>query len=131
MPDFSFDKAERLKSRKVIQSLFKRGKSFAQFPLRLVWLEIEERQGPYPARFALSVPKRKFKRAVDRNRIRRMVREAYRLNKHHLYRALQNEQQQIAFMLLYVAGEELPFSQIERAMYHLIRRFAKKYRKHH
>ncbi len=129
MPDFSFEKAERLKSRKIIQALFKQGNSFAQYPLRLVWLPVENRQSSYPAQFALSVPKRKFKRAVDRNRIRRMLREAYRLNKHHLYRALQDEEQQIAFMVLYIAAEELPFAQIEGAMYKLIRRFAKQYRK--
>ncbi len=86
MPDFTFKRAERLKSRKVIEQLFKQGQSFAQYPLRIVWVEMAEPRSEFPAQFALSVSKKKFKRAVDRNRIRRLVREAYRLNKHVLYR---------------------------------------------
>ena len=90
MPDFTFKRGERLKSRKVIEQLFKRGQSFAQYPLRIVWVDMEERRSEFPAQFALSVSKKKFKRAVDRNRIRRLVREAYRLNKHVLYEGLED-----------------------------------------
>jgi ribonuclease P protein component len=89
MPDFTFKRGERLKSRKVIEQMFKRGQSFAQYPLRIVWVDMEERRSDFPAQFALSVSKKKFKRAVDRNRIRRLVREAYRLNKHVLYEGLE------------------------------------------
>lgn len=122
-----FRREERLKSRKEIERLFREGKSFGHYPLRLIWLPMRERRSEYPVQFALSVPKRKFKGAVQRNRIRRQVREAYRLNKHRLYRGLAGEERQIACMILYIAGEPLPFSQIEMAMQGMIRRFLKNY----
>ncbi|MBK7872068.1 MAG: ribonuclease P protein component [Saprospiraceae bacterium] len=132
MPNFTFTREERLKSRKVIEQLFKEGNSFAQYPLRVVWSEMEERKSDFPVQFALSVSKKKFKRAVDRNRIRRLVREAYRLNKHILYEKLTDQQQatsdkQIALMVIYTGAEILSFEEIEKAMRDLLRRLVKKY----
>lgn len=126
MPDYTFQRGERLKSRKEIERLFREGNSFSQYPLRLVWLPMEERRSEFPVQFALSVPKRKFKRAYQRNRIRRQVREAYRLHKHRLYRQLAGAEHQIAFLVLYTAGEALPFRQIENAMRGIINRLLKK-----
>ncbi|MFN7115840.1 MAG: ribonuclease P protein component [Saprospiraceae bacterium] len=128
MPDFTFKRAERLKSRTVIEQLFKQGQSFAQYPLRLVWTVQEERQSAFPVQFALTVPKKKFKKAVQRNRIRRLVREAYRLNKHRLYRALEGADAQLAFLVIYTGQEALSFQEIEAAMQQMIRRFIKKWR---
>lgn len=135
MPDFTFQRGERLKSRKVIEQLFKGGQSFANFPLRIVWTIMDEPKSEFPAQFALSVSKKKFKRAVDRNRIRRLVREAYRLNKHILYEKLEasNQQpvarhQQLALMVIYTGSEILSFQEIEKAMRDMLRRFVKKYR---
>ncbi len=123
---FSFEKGERLKSRKVIGQLFNRqGISFGQYPLRVIYLPMDERRSEFPAQFALSVPKRKFPKAVNRNRIRRQLREAWRLNKHRLYRGLQKEERQYAVMVLYTANEPLPFAQIEQAMRGIIRRLLK------
>lgn len=132
MPNFTFTREERLKSRKVIEQLFKEGNSFAQYPLRVVWSEMEERKSDFPVQFALSVSKKKFKRAVDRNRIRRLVREAYRLNKHILYEKLTDQQQatsdkQIALMVIYTGAEILSFEEIEKAMRGLLCRLVKKY----
>ncbi|MCB0572442.1 MAG: ribonuclease P protein component, partial [Phaeodactylibacter sp.] len=73
MPQYTFDRGERLKSRKVIGQLFKDGKSFAQYPLRLVYLPVPERRSTFPVQFTVSVPKKKFPSAVHRNRIRRQV----------------------------------------------------------
>jgi ribonuclease P protein component len=85
-------------------------------------------EGP-PAQFALSVPKKKFPKAVHRNRVRRLVREAWRLNKHKLYESAPEESgAAIAVMVLYTATEELPFSAIEVAMKQLIRRLVKKWK---
>lgn len=126
MPEFTFHRDERLKSRNVIGRMFGAGQSFGQYPLRLVWLPLEGPQGPYPVRVAFSVPKKKFKRAVQRNRIRRKLREAWRLNKHRLYQALEGEPVQYAFMIIYVGGEALPYAEIEQAIRQMIRRFLKK-----
>lgn len=129
MPDYNFQKGERLKSYRAIQRLFREGNSFVQFPLRLVWLPMDRRLSDFPVQFSVSVPKRTFRRAVRRNRLRRQIREAYRLNKHQLYQALAGEEQQMAFMVIYIAREPLPYQRIEAAMNGLIRRFARQYRK--
>lgn len=128
MPDFQFKKNERLASRKVIAALFKEGQSFAQYPLRVVWLPVESAAEGAPAQFALSVPKKKFPKAVHRNRMRRLVREAWRLNKHGLYESAPAEGSGLAVMVLYTGVEELPFAVIEAAMKQLIRRLSKKWR---
>jgi|AntRauTorckE5430_2_1112549.scaffolds.fasta_scaffold17898_2 ribonuclease P protein component len=121
-------KAERLKSRKAIQRLFSgQSPSFAQYPVRLIFRE-SEHYAEAPVRMTVSVPKRKFPKAVDRNRIRRQVREAWRLNKHRLYKRLPADATSFDFVLLYVAKEPLPFAQIEQAIQVMIRRFLKKQR---
>ena len=141
----TFLRAERLKSEKVITRLFnKEGRSFSCYPLRLVWSEIirtkktndaideEVSHLPdFPIQFALSVSKRTFKRAHDRNLMRRRIREAYRLHKHELYEMLKKPQfaayqnKQFAFMVLYVAKEELPYAEIERGIKKMFYKFGK------
>lgn len=126
MPSFTFTKAERLKSRKIIGKLFSDGQSFGMYPLRLVWLEMHEAQGDFPIKFSLSVPKRSFPKAVDRNRLRRLVREAWRLNKFWLYERIEHEGKQYAFMVIYTAKEAMDLDKIEDAMRRMNRRFLKK-----
>ncbi|MBI1225847.1 MAG: ribonuclease P protein component [Bacteroidetes bacterium] len=126
MPDFTFKKAERLKSLKIIGGLFKDGQSFGVYPLRLFWSAQPMPEGGLPVQFTVSVAKKNFKSAVARNRIKRKVREAWRLNKHRLYRKLEDNPQQYVCMVLYVAKEDLPSSQIEKAMQTMIHLFFKK-----
>jgi len=79
----TFTKEERLHEKKLTEQLFKDGKSFFTFPFRVFFSPLKT-SSRYPARVLVSVPKRNFKRAVDRNHIKRLVREAYRRNKYIL-----------------------------------------------
>lgn len=128
MPSFTFKKEERLKSRKIIGSLFKEGKSFSMFPLRLVWKTVEREQA-YPVQFTVSVPKRSFPRAVHRNQIRRKIREAYRLQKHLLYEALAEDDQQYALMFLFIAKKAMTYQEIDQAVNKVIKRFIRQLNK--
>jgi ribonuclease P protein component, eubacterial len=106
----TFRKEERISSEKEIDFLFENGTSFISYPLRVVFCEKEM---PASAQFSvlISVPKRKFKRAVKRNRVKRLVREAYRLNKSTLTSALSLN---IGFIFV---GHDIPdFKQIESAV---------------
>ena len=122
----SFKREERLKSRKIIAKLFESGNSFGQYPLRLIWTTIDPKRGDSPIKISVSVPKKKFAKASKRNRIRRQVKEAYRLHKSYAYEALEGESKQYAFMVLYVAKEALPYQEIEEAMKKMLNRFVKK-----
>ncbi|MBO2032999.1 ribonuclease P protein component [Siccationidurans ginsengisoli] len=84
---YTFPKAEHLCSKKLIEQLFSRkNPSLGVYPLRLTWLAAPARTTA-PPQVLITVPKRTFKRAVDRNRLKRLVREAYRLNKYRLSEA--------------------------------------------
>lgn len=119
-PSFKFHKTERLKNHHSLTALFKSGQSFSAYPLRVVYVPIEQ-AGNFPAEFALSAPKKKFPNAVDRNRLRRQIREAYRLHKHMLYEDLINKDQRIALMVMYVAKEKKSYKEIEKAMKRIIK----------
>ena len=86
-------KEERISSRKLIDKLFNGGQShsMAVFPLRLVYMEKEREGACPPALLLVSVPKRCFKRAVKRNRVKRQIREAYRHHKHILWEAVETK----------------------------------------
>jgi len=114
--NFSFPKSEKLKSRKTIELLFEEGKSYTKFPIKVFFLPIENTEN---TKAGFAVPKRNFKNAVDRNRIKRQLREAYRLQKHLL-----NSENGLKFAIffLYIGKEKLPYSKIETAMESLIKK---------
>ena len=125
---FTFKRHERLKSRKTIGRLFKKGRSHGAYPLRLVWLELPENEGAAgaPVQFGGSVPKRNFKSAVARNRLKRRGKEAWRVNKPWLYEQLAGPGKQFAFMVLYTGKEEFEQAKIESSLRKLNRAFLAK-----
>jgi ribonuclease P protein component len=102
----TFKKPERLCSKKAIEALFERGKSFYIFPFQVVWLE-SPLEINFPSQVAFSVSKKSFKRAVKRNLIKRRIRESYRRNKHTLYRFLESANKKIIFIIIY-KGDFIP-----------------------
>ncbi|MFZ4105158.1 ribonuclease P protein component [Flavobacterium sp.] len=105
--DFTYPKTEKLKSRKIIDLLFSEGKSISKFPLRLVYAPTEEVEEKLL--FGVSVSKKNFKNAVDRNYFKRVLRECYRLNKHLLY---DNLDKPYAMMFFYQTKERLSYQEI-------------------
>lgn len=107
---FTLGKQERLKSRKLIDQLFKEGRSFTVFPYRIFYLfQPAQSHGTSNGllQFGVGVSTRNFKHAADRNRIKRVTREAYRLQKIPFQELLQSKQLPVAFFLIYT-GKELP-----------------------
>lgn len=111
----TFFKQERLSSEVAISKLFAQSDSFFAYPFRVVYLFVAK-QSKTPAKFAVSVPKKKFKHAVDRNRIKRLTREAYRLNKHMLYADLVNYDFSVEFMLIYTQSTIPVFDNVRKSI---------------
>ena len=111
--DFSFQKAERLCSKKIIDKLFLEGKSIFSFPLKIGYLETSLPSN-FPVQAAFTVGKRNFKRAVQRNLIKRRMREVYRLNKSEFYDQLSEKQVAVFFIF---TGKTIPeYSLIEASI---------------
>ncbi|PCH96723.1 MAG: ribonuclease P protein component [Bacteroidetes bacterium] len=108
----TFTKAERLTSKKTIDALFELGTSFAIKPLRIIWLE-SKLTSSYPVQVVIVVPKKNISRAVDRNLIKRRLREAYRKNKDLLYEYLLKTKKQYAIAILFTGTEPLAYKEVE------------------
>ena len=115
----TYSKIEKLKSKILIEKLFDEGKSVKIFTLRLIFLETEFNE-PIKIKCGVSVAKRNFKNAVDRNRVKRLIREAYRLNKSAYFN---NIATQYAFMILYIGNEKPTFEQTDKSMRKLLEKF--------
>lgn len=116
MKSNSLHKSERLDKKKLIEKLFGGGaRSFSVFPLRVVYLALDNVQDEHAA-ILVSVSKRRFKRAVKRNRVKRQIREAYRLNKQPLLQTLKEHNLHIAIAFIYLSDELTDSSLITERM---------------
>lgn len=118
-------KPERLNKKKIIEKMFAGGsRSFSIFPLRVVWLPVEELD--VQASILISVSKRRFKRAVKRNRIKRQIREAYRLNKQILLAPLTEKNSRLAIAFIYLADELMNSALVEEKIKAALTRIVEK-----
>ena len=111
---FGLSKAERLKSRKQIDRLFAGGKGFSVFPIRVTYLFSKGEESE--VKMGVTVSKRNFKKANDRNRIKRLLREAYRLQKEELQTLVKAQQKSAAVFFIYTGKTIAPFQEITIAM---------------
>lgn len=119
MMKFTLGKQERLKSKKLIGKLYEEGNSVKAFPLRMVYVQTEH-TSHFPAQVGVSVGKRNFKKAPDRNRLKRLMRETYRLQKEIVY---DNLEKPYVFMISYIGKEEKPYEELFSKMNKLLNLF--------
>jgi ribonuclease P protein component len=112
---FSYNKKEKLKSRKLMEQLFATGKSFSVFPIKVFYLRVDEAMD-FPVKVGVGASNRVFKKAVDRNRIKRLLREAYRLNKLPLHDFIEAEKKQIAVFMLFIDKTLPSFAELQTKM---------------
>lgn len=115
---FTFKKEERLCSRQLIDRLYAEGHRLMAFPYSVQWMTLESGEPlSHPATQVMIVaPKRKFHHAVDRNRVRRLTRECYRLRKHALYDFLQQHSLTLVFSMVYIHNEIMSYDQLGHKM---------------
>ena len=101
-----FPKAEKLCNYHRIQALFREGRSIKKYPLKLLYLPVDK--SITPTQLLISVPKKKLKKAVDRNRIKRLIRESYRMEKHQL----SSVDRSFSLAIIYMGQELTTYNQI-------------------
>ncbi len=117
---YTFTKEERLCNKKLIDQLFHNGSSFLCYPFKVSWLITNDPQ-LFPAQVLFSVSKKRYKNAVDRNLVKRRIREAYRLHKQqYLYSLLSDTEKSIVFSIGYIGKEIAPYDFIEKKILKLL-----------
>lgn len=122
---FTLSKEERICSKKLINELFTgNGRSMTAFPLRAVFMKRTVGDDQPRAAMLVSVPKRYFKHAVDRNRVKRQVREAFRRNKSIITQNLTDGHEAVAMAFVWLTDEKFPSSEVENRMVRLLTRIS-------
>lgn len=116
-----FTKSERLCSRKAIGHLFEDGREVFLYPFRLLW-NYAENDSRSRARVAIAVPRKKIRKAVHRNRVKRLIREAYRRNKHIIYENHRFYGRNIDMVIIYVSGSIHNYDHINLRLAELLKR---------
>lgn len=120
---YTFRKEERLCSRKHLELLFKNGSSFLLYPFRVSYIFVEDKI-EVPVQVVINVPKKRYKKAVDRNLLKRRIREAYRLNKlERFYSWLPEDKGLLLFSIQFVGKDKYEFSFIEKKLISTFKRF--------
>lgn len=123
----TFRKEERLCRQLLIDRLFAGGsKSMSAFPMRLVYLPVEASEANAPVTLLISVPKKRFRRAVKRNRVKRQIREAYRKNKHILLDTVEAKGLHLIIGVIWLDNELSPSAEVEKRLVNLLQRLAER-----
>lgn len=125
---FTLKKQERLRSKLSIQKLFKSGHHFNIYPLKIIWI-FSEKKRTFPVQVLISVPKNNFKKAVDRNYIKRIIKESYRQNKHILYDKLIFSEKNLNFAIIYLSKEIIKYHDLEKKIIRMLNRLIKEHEK--
>ncbi len=118
---YTFPKEEKLCSIKDIEELFKKGSSTFLYPFRLLHLPAKQEEQTYP-KVLISIPKKLFKKAVDRNDLKRKIREIYRLNKRGIFFETPMEKRPGVLAIIYIAKEKLPYKELNRKLISILLR---------
>ncbi len=126
-PRFTFKKAERLSGKKIIDELFSEGKSFTVFPIRVFYME-KEFQYKYPAKVLIGAARSHLPKAIDRNKTKRLIREAFRRNKNILYSVVPKEKNKMLILgFIYQSDKIVPYDQVETKIIVTLRRLVTLY----
>lgn len=123
----TFKKIERLHHKKDIEAIFKSKNSFLEYPFKVVYLEKEADEKQSGIKVLISIPKKKFKKAVDRNLLKRRCKEAYRLNKAFTVNLLKKKNKELHIAFIYIATNEVDFNTISSKIILILERFNKLY----
>ena len=123
----TFRKRERMVSNLLIEALFDSGRSrsVSAFPLRAVFRTTERREGSAPVLVLISVPKKRFRHAVDRNRVKRQIREAYRHHKELLWQQIPDDKMMLVGFV-WLSGRHSPTAEVENRIVSILQRIAVK-----
>ena len=116
----TFPLKEHLKSKSVIEQLYAKGASVTVFPLRAVFIEQAQEQQEPVAAILINVAKKRFRHAVDRNLVKRRIREAYRTSKHPFVEALENNGKKMAIAMIYIDNKHNSTAFIRKKMARLL-----------
>lgn len=128
MAVFTLRKEERLKKRKQIDLLFTSGLSFYSYPFKVFWTLTDSEQ-PYPVQVLIGVSRRAMKKAVDRNRVKRQIRELYRHQKITLYDYLAEKKKFALIGIIYTGNSKLTFEEAREKINQLMERLLKEFKK--